>query len=397
VGNGPSPHTHGAVTPMRVLLDGSGLMYGGGIQVALALLGNAAREGLGWHAVLSANLARECPAEVLEAMASVRVVPTSGRGRFWHAQRLLRDAHRSCRPDAVFTVFGPAYWMPPGPHVQGFARGHMIYPETQHRLRLTPRVKTRARNAMHRLALRRGDRFIVESRTVRSRLARIAHIPQHRIAVIPNTYSPSFGALLRSLPPKRTRQTKLVAVPAAYYVHKNLEVIPRVAAALRCLLSDPFRIVLTIPTTGSPWRTIHGAAEELGVGSSVRTAGTIPHNRIARLYRLSDAVFLPTWLESSTATYPESFEAGVPLITSDLDFAHELCGDGALFVDPFDPAAAAEAIARVLTDSQLRQSLTQRGRETLATNYVSPEEKWRRQLLALEAVAQGKPFPDELM
>lgn len=371
-------------------------MHGGGIQVALAILSNAARDGLRWHAVLSANLARECPAEVLEAMASVHVVPTSGRGRFWHAGRLLRAAYSSRRPDVTFSVFGPADWVPPGPHIQGFARGHMIYPETQHRLPLAPRVRLRARNAMLRLALRRGDRFIAESRTVKSRLARIAHIPQHRIAVIPNTYSPSFAALLNCLPPKPKRQTKLVAVPAAYYVHKNLEVIPRVAAALRCLLSDPFRIVLTIPTAGPPWRAIYRAAEELGVGSSVRTAGAIPHNRIARLYRLSDAVFLPTWLESSTATYPESFEAGVPLITSDLDFAHELCGDGALFVDPFDPQAAAEAIARVLTDDALRRALVARGRSVLERNYVTPEEKWRGQLQAIEATACGAPFPQAL-
>ncbi len=108
---------------MNVLLDATALMHGGGVQVGLALLSNAATHGTQWHAVLSANLARECPAEVLEAMASVRVVPTAGRGRLWHAQRLLRDAYRQCRPDAVFTVFGPRAGSTPSPHI-GFARPH---------------------------------------------------------------------------------------------------------------------------------------------------------------------------------------------------------------------------------------------------------------------------------
>ncbi len=382
---------------MTVLLDGTTLMHGGGIQVALAVLGNAARDRLDWHAVLSANLARECPAEVLEAMASVRMVTTSGRGRFWHAQRLLRDAYRQCRPDVTFTVFGPAYWVPPGPHVQGFARGYMIYPEAL--FRFAPRTRNRVRldNLRNRLAVRRGGCFIAESRTVRDRLSRVAGLAPGRIAVIPNTYSPSFSECLSGLRAKPARTTKLIAVPAAYYVHKNLEIVPRVAAELGKVLQAPFRFLLTVPPSNEGWRAIAAEAARLGVQDSVRTLGTVPHASIARLYRLSDAVFLPTWLESSTATYPESFAAQVPLVTSDLDFARGLCGDGALFVDPFDPAAAAEAIARVLTDRELRQLLIERGTGTLATHYVSPAEKWRRQLLALEAVASEEPFPEELI
>jgi len=372
-------------------------MHGGGIQVALAILSNAARDGLRWHAVLSANLARECPAEVLEAMASVHVVPTSGRGRFWHAGRLLRAAYSSRRPDVTFSVFGPAYWVPPPPHIQGFARPHLIYPETRSRFPRGQRARLWTAQAIHKQALRRGDRFVVESHTVKTRLTQVVSLGEERIAVVPNTYSPAFAALLDRLPPKPHRAMKLIAVPAAHYVHKNLEIVPRVAAELRMVLQAPFRFLLTIPPSSEGWRTIAAEAERLGVQDSVRTLGTVPHASIARLYRLSDAVFLPTWLECSTATYPEAFTAGVPLITSDLDFARELCGDGALFVDPFDPEAAAEAIARVLTDSELRQSLIERGWDTLATNYVSPEEKWRRQLLALEAVASGKPLPDELL
>lgn len=382
---------------MRVLIDASTLMHGGGIQVALAVLANATKDPNEWHAVLSANTARECPSHVMTSLASVRAANSTSHGRLWEARALLADAYHSCRPHVTFSVFGPAYWVPPGPHVQGFARGHMIYPETQNRLPRRQRTKLRATNAVHRYVIRWGDHFIAESRTVKMRLARIAKVPHERIAVIPNTYSPAFAERLQSLPSKPRRRTKLVAVPAAYYVHKNLEIVPEVAAHLRSLLDGPFRFVLTIPPTGHGWRRIAADASRLGVEQAVRTLGTIPHAQIARLYRLSDAVFLPTWLESSTATYPESFAAGVPLVTSDLDFARELCGDGALFVDPFDPASAAEALARVLTDEDLRDRLVQRGHATLATNYISPEEKWRRQLIALEAVAHGEPFPDVLL
>lgn len=382
---------------MRVLLDATTAMAGGGIQAALAILSHMARHDLRWHAVLSESLASECPAESLNALSSVRLVPGRGVARILSARRLLRDAYRSFRPDVAFTAFGPAYWVPSVPHVQGFARGHMIYPEAIGRFPLRAQPRIYLHNTKDRIAVCRGDRFVAESRTVKERLCRIAHIAPERVAVIPNTYSPAFDDCLRCVRPRPVRTTKLILVPAAYYIHKNLDVVPQVALRLQQLLGVPFRFVLTIPAGGKGWHRIAAEASRLGVERSVRTLGPVPHAAIARLYRLSDVVFLPTWLESSTATYPEAFAAGVPLVTSDLDFAHELCADGALFIGPFDPDSAADALARVLTDAELRESLIQRGRTALATNYISPDEKWRRQLLALEATARRAPFPDELL
>jgi glycosyltransferase involved in cell wall biosynthesis len=217
-----------------------------------------------------------------------------------------------------------------------------------------------------------------------------------RVFVVRNTYSPAFAHALASSTKAPPEDVLRVAVPSAYYIHKNLEFVPEVAAALKDRGLENVRFALTLPEQDQPWQRIRARAEQLQVANMVKTEGRVPHGQIADLYRSAHAVFLPTLLECSTATYPEAFAAGAPLVTSDRDFARELCGDGALFVDPFNAEQAAEALARALTDQDVREELVSHGRAALEENYISPEEKWRQQLLCMETLARGEPIPQEL-
>jgi glycosyltransferase involved in cell wall biosynthesis len=53
--------------------------------------------------------------------------------------------------------------------------------------------------------------------------------------------------------------------------------------------------------------------------------------------------------------------SGTPVITSNVSSLPEVVGDAALLIDPLDPQAIADAMARVLTDEALRADLIRRG------------------------------------
>ena len=55
------------------------------------------------------------------------------------------------------------------------------------------------------------------------------------------------------------------------------------------------------------------------------------------------------------------------MLSSDATSLPEVVGDAALQVDPFDEHAIAEGIARILTDTQLRDDLVARGVPRAAT------------------------------
>lgn len=57
---------------------------------------------------------------------------------------------------------------------------------------------------------------------------------------------------------------------------------------------------------------------------------------------------------------------GVPIVTSDLQFARGICGDAARYFAPGNPDAACDAIAEVALDHALAQRLMLAGRARLA-------------------------------
>lgn len=347
--------------------------------------------------MLSPPVAGQFPSELDRSLAQVVRLPVAAGGppgRYLQIARELPKIEREASPDVVFTVFGPSKWRPRAVQLVGFAIPQFLYPKIR-----TARVPLSAASIINRIQIKwakraamRADYLVVETETLRRRLHEIAGYPAQRIFVVRNTYSDLFAESLASDPPAVETSGKfLILVPSAYYPHKNLEIVPDVARALRALTSRDFEIVLTLPAGGPAWGAIARHAAELGVADYVRTAGTIPLRELGSWYRRAGAVFLPTLLETSTAVYPESFSAGAPLVTSDLDFARELCDDAALFVDPQSPEACARALADLIADPRRREGLVRRGRETLVQNYPSPASKWEAQLACLKsAFALGR-------
>lgn len=95
------------------------------------------------------------------------------------------------------------------------------------------------------------------------------------------------------------------------------------------------------------------------------------------LYEQCDITFQPTLLECFTATYPEAMRMGIPIVTTDLEFARGLCGDAACYYSAIDPVAAAEAIYKVATDKKYAAKLVVNGKEQLKKfdNYEQRADK----------------------
>ncbi len=74
----------------------------------------------------------------------------------------------------------------------------------------------------------------------------------------------------------------------------------------------------------------------------------------------------PTLLESFSRTYLEALYFGLPILTSDRDFARQLCQNAAIYFDPLNAESVAGAMARVMEDADLRQRLVENGQRILA-------------------------------
>jgi glycosyltransferase involved in cell wall biosynthesis len=59
----------------------------------------------------------------------------------------------------------------------------------------------------------------------------------------------------------------------------------------------------------------------------------------------------------------EAFQAGVPVITSNITSMPEVAGDAALLIDPFSPASITQAMRQMATDETLRKTLIEKGHQ----------------------------------
>jgi glycosyltransferase involved in cell wall biosynthesis len=91
-------------------------------------------------------------------------------------------------------------------------------------------------------------------------------------------------------------------------------------------------------------------------------------------YKNTDFLFLPTLLETFTATYPEAMIMKKPILTSDLSFARDLCGDAAVYFDPLSPKDISDKIINLVNNKSKIDELISRG-EIRVKNFPSAKDR----------------------
>jgi ubiquinone/menaquinone biosynthesis C-methylase UbiE len=191
-----------------------------------------------------------------------------------------------------------------------------------------------------------------------------------RVAIIPNTFSlakpggngdraPSDGS-------EGARPFTFLYL-TYYYAHKNIDILVDAARKLPKYTDKSAKCVITIVPEQHPGA--RRLLEQLDRGEAagrIENIGPVPSEMLPGVYRRADALIFPTLLESFSRTYLEAMYFGLPILTSDRDFAHHLCGDAATYFDPLDADSVARAMTRVMKDADLRQGLVENGRRILA-------------------------------
>jgi glycosyltransferase involved in cell wall biosynthesis len=111
-----------------------------------------------------------------------------------------------------------------------------------------------------------------------------------------------------------------------------------------------------------------------------RFVGTIPPTDIQSVYDAADVLVTLSDLESFSNNYMEAWKVGIPIIASDRDFAHEICGDSALYVEPHDSCSTVRIFELVATGRYPRDQMLAAAKTLLAslpTTRERYESIWR--------------------
>lgn len=158
---------------------------------------------------------------------------------------------------------------------------------------------------------------------------------------------------------------------SVYYPHKNPGVI---CEAVRKLDESGLRTRATITMDLNEIAQARGSALDTILVKRAVAAGdvTLGHRHYAELpalYAAHDVFVFPSVSESFGHPMAEAMSTGLPSVVADTPINREICGDGALYFNPFSPSDLAARLRELDSDPALRERLSANGRARASSLY----------------------------
>ena len=213
------------------------------------------------------------------------------------------------------------------------------------------------------LALRTAHRVIAVSEATRRDLLAHFRIPTRRVVTIPEAADQAF----HRRPPdeaKAVRQEHDLPEQYILYLgsnkpHKNLA---RLIEAFSRITFHASRFTLVIAGVWDPrYPEARQRAESLALGKAVRFLGPVAERDLPALYSGATLFTFPSEYEGFGLPVLEAMACGTPVACSNISSLPEVVGDAALTFDPTNTNAIANALNRLLSDTDLRADLRERG------------------------------------
>src|SRR5690606_278013 len=237
----------------------------------------------------------------------------------------------------------------------GFNLPHYIYKDSPFFKTLTLKEKLfwflKERIIKH-YTKRDADAYVVQTEDVKIRLKN--WIGKENVFTVTNTYGSQYNnpkSFDLFLPESKNEQFRLLLI-SSYYKHKDIEIINSIISYFEP--DENIRFVLTLP------ELVYQSIFSDSAKKYIYNIGPLSPQQCPQLYTECNAVFLPSLLECFSATYAEAMKMKLPIITTDMSFAHSVCGEAALYFKPKNAQDAYKKIKLLQTDNNVYTTLLQK-------------------------------------
>ena len=280
------------------------------------------------------------------------------KGTYNQVKKELKIWEENYKPDVIYTISSPCYFKFSTPEVMRFANAWVTNPNKDAWASMTFKEKLRMwLYCINQKRMLRGAKYIItQSETVKKGLLRITGLPEYYIGVVPNVLPKVFAnAEVKKVIDPDWIDVACVAAPVP---HKNLDIIPDVLTTLRDEHGiNNVRFHLTIPEDHLLWKTIHSKCDENGMGENVVNHGRCTQQQLVDVYNHCRVCFLPTLLETFSASSLEAMRFGLYIVATDYDFNREIIRDAGLYYCPKNASDASTKIMNLITNQELQSKL----------------------------------------
>lgn len=341
---------------MKIIINTSNLKTGGALQVAISFIYECINFTENeYHVFLSPSMEKEVEQNKFPNNFIFYIFDNPSRFiLFDKTIKLLHDAEAEIKSDCVFSVFGPTYWKPKSKHIMGFANGLYLYGDLPYikNIPFFEKLKFNLKKLYHQFLLKNNaDLYIVQTEDMKNRFSKFINKPLEIIHVVSSKYHSIFKNEiydLNLLPQKNTNEFWFVCI-SAFYPHKKLEIINDLVKVIKQQnLNIKFILTLSDIIIENKFKD----SKEF-----IINLGPVKLEQCPYIYSKADALFLPTLVESFTASYPEAMIMKKPILTSNYSFATSVCKDAALYFDPYDIEDIMRQVTKIYFDKELYQTI----------------------------------------
>lgn len=335
----------------RILFNCSTNVVGGGAKNSAWFIKNTFNNiEIDWYYAISPQVRTILNGWDIDTNSDVFLVFDVSPARDRNARKHLKSLVSIFNIDVVYTMAGPTYVEFQCLHVMGISDPYVTHAD------ILPMIHGRTATQIMKLILsifykvyyaHKADHIIFQTNSSRNSFLKRYLFRKLNTHVIHN----AIGDDLLNINTIRQHASDEVRIfcPAADYPHKALTSISDIAKNMRMMNSSlKFSFVLTIDESSDTWGIIKSRLTRYGLENEVVTIGSFTHSDVYNVHKHMNLVFVPSILETFSASYLEAIAMQLPIVVADRPFAREICREYAFYTNPFDSKASARLLLSVL-------------------------------------------------
>ena len=290
--------------------------------------------------------------------------------RLFFENKILPGIINGFTPDYIWGLGNHGLVFPPCKQGILIHQPHIVYPPSYYgtstfieKMKYSSFLKNRMKKYCHNT-----DMFFCQTPVMKKRFSKVFNFSEDKIFILPNAVS-QFSKIDKNqiVRPKIFDSGNYYNLffLSKFYGHKNPSILidvfrkyPEELKDVRCLISME-------PGQHPSDKKFYGDIAKYGLEKKIIPLGLLPQSELAGYFLNSDALFLHTFMESFSGTYLEAMHFGLPILTSDLDFARYVCGDAAFYFDPWSVDDVAKKIIKIKSNSSIADDLVIKGKERI--------------------------------
>ncbi|MFD1551962.1 glycosyltransferase family 1 protein [Putridiphycobacter roseus] len=202
------------------------------------------------------------------------------------------------------------------------------------------------------LFAKKADKIVTVSHYSKQDIVEKYHVEEEKIEVVYNAASPYFkvqtGEVIEKVKQQFTGGAPFLVYVGAIHPRKNID---RLVKAFQ-LFKQENKSELKLLVVGEKlWSNGKDADKE---DEEVLFTGHVNIVVLAEIVGAAQALCLVSYFEGFGIPLVEAMQSGVPVLSGNLTSLPEVCGEAAVYVDPFDVESIKDGMDRIVNDADLR-------------------------------------------